>query len=203
MYLDLLFSNFSKITEKKCILININLSGILDKFDVKVRKAFLLNLFVNVIIAFFALNSFAQNARELEVSIAAMKSSIDVTTKFKGVHLDSLAHQVQPTIYIQNGLEKVFGDRLPVCTDIDVQSIGKLNELNPLFNKVELLTITLNSNDDLNFVLDFSTLSSSFVSLKYLRFYCLFKVDPLSINNLFLNASEKGITVFYVIPIRG
>jgi hypothetical protein len=142
----------------------------------------------------------ADDAKEFKNAVNTMRASSDAIIQAKAVHIESLVYNLQPKIYIKGGIEKTFEETAPICAEVDAQSVSKLKEADPLFSQVEMITIKINSPEELNFVLDFQTLQS-FGMLKYVNFLCSFNCDPALINKSFTNDSEKGITVFYTISI--
>jgi hypothetical protein len=203
---NLLISNFSKITGGKYILNIARISGLLCKsnlfsFATKLRRRAMMSVLLILMLVFSILKTFAQDAKELGTTLSSMKASSDASIQSQAAHIESLIYYLQPKLYINNGVEKKYGEVSPVSVESDAQSVSNLNEVNSLFSQVELITIKLNSPEDLNFVLDISTLHS-FVNLKYIQFLCNFNCAPSLINKLFLQKNNSGVTVYYNISIE-
>lgn len=110
---------------------------------------------------------------------------------------DDLLHGKNPTIYIENSsIINVTGDESPkVLKFLDASSFNILENNNPLYGNVEVITITLNRLSDLNNNLDVSRISG-FTSLRYIYVKCLFDCTDQQIRSFLLNA-DAITTVFY------
>jgi hypothetical protein len=155
---------------------------------------------VMVLIGFLASASLhAQVVTELQGSIDLMKSSSDAAIKAQAAVLENLVYDLQSTVKIREGSVVATGDAPYVRVDADVQSISKLGEENPLFAQAELLTIRINSLDDLKLVLDPAALKA-FSSLKFVRFLCLVECTPEQAGQL-IKASDTKLLFFYFVSI--
>jgi hypothetical protein len=150
-----------------------------------------------VLLSTFSAN--AQTIHEYGSMITLMNASPDINIRNKAVHLDSLMYKVQPKLYLENLVQTVFGQTDPVCLQTDVKSVSMLNQFEPLFNKVELITVRINGLHDFDFLIDQAQLIG-FTHLKYVHFLCSFPCDPESLKPLFIR-NNAGITVFYSISI--
>lgn len=154
-------------------------------------------LLATVVGLFSCLPVSAQVIKEYNAMIAEMKASENAMIKSEASHIESLAFSLQPKIYIENGIEKYSGVTDPICANIDVSSVNRLYIANPSFNKVQLLSIRIKNLNELNFVLNYSSLQD-FQSLKYVEFLCDFNSDPTLLKNVLSNFPESGILIFYI-----
>lgn len=103
----------------------------------------------------------------------------------------------EPTVYLNNNvLTKTSTYSEPVRLKAgDVQSLEILKKSNKIFNKVELITINLKNEKDLNSPIDVSSING-INQLKYIYIRCYFKCTNNQIKTFVLNANPK-ITIFY------
>jgi hypothetical protein len=158
-------------------------------------------LLATIIGLFSCLQVSAQGVKEYHGMIAQMKASENATLQAEASHIESLAFSLQPKVYIENGIETYSGDTDPICVNIDAASINKLYAANTAFKKVELISIRLKSQNELNFVLNYSSLQD-FQSLKYVEFLCDFNCEPALLKKVLSNFPENGILIFYIVSIE-
>jgi len=139
-----------------------------------------------------------QNYDEVLKDLNSVKSQSSLASEV--VHLKSLMFELQPSLYLHSQTEKQDNKTLPVCLNTDNESIAKLYEANPLFSEVELITIYLKSQKDLDFILEVSRLLS-FKKLRYIQFLCGFECVADLIRPHYKSDSGSGIVVFYRISI--
>jgi len=113
-----------------------------------------IKLVVLLLICFYTLNVTAQNSLEYKKALSNLKSSSLQIERDKASRIQNLANNLNPTIFINNGVVKKFKNDAAVCVDVDAQSIIKLNSIDSLVDNVEFLRIRINSANDLNYVLD-------------------------------------------------
>ncbi len=111
--------------------------------------------------------------------------------------LESLVSDLQPTVYISNSEIKSFGETSAVCAEVDAQAVGQLKLANPLFEKVELITVRVERPEDLLVSLDLSSLQG-FKSLKYVQVLSTVSCTAEQINKI-ITGSKPGVVVFYLI----
>jgi hypothetical protein len=145
-----------------------------------------------LLIMLLSINLSAQNALELGNAMNSPNAIANQET------VKSLVSDLHPTIYIEDGVLKSFGDGPAVCVNTDSKSFNKLYETNSLFSQVKLITVVVNSPNDINTSLNLGTLTG-FTNLEYVLFLCSFDCDPAMINNMFTPELHNGITVFYLI----
>jgi hypothetical protein len=163
-------------------------------------KSQIVQLSVLFMVIFAPVSICAQNALELGSAIISMKASAVKSDQDRSAHLNSLANEQQPTLYINNAIISTSNNAPFVCADVDVQSINKLSETNSLFGQVELLRIRINMSDSQNILLNLENLTS-FTNLKYVILLYSFNCDLGLINLIYQPKSYNGITVFYQISI--
>lgn len=159
----------------------------------KIKLTFSSFLMVCLLCIFYSANSFAQeNIQRIyddNSETSNLRSSANIPNQ--------LLHGKNPTIYIENSrVINVTGDTSPkVLKLLDANSYNLLQDNNPLYNNVEVITITLSRISDLNNRLDLSRING-FSSLRYVYVKCLFDCSDQQISNFLLNA-ESVTTVFY------
>lgn len=156
------------------------------------RAIFILSLVI------IGLSTYGQTAVELKSKLIEMKGSGDTLISKEAARIESLIYNVQPTLYIQQGVERTYGETPPVRVTVDSQSVNNLKDANPLFSKVELITIKIDNTDDLNLSLDLTALSG-FTNLKYIHFLCSINCAPEDITKLY--TANPGVTVFYIVSL--
>lgn len=114
---------------------------------------------------------------ELDSKLAAMRSSKDERSKVEGIYLNSLITDLLPSIYFQEG--KLVGTykENPIVLFTDISSLTSLSDPNPLYKKIEIISVKLKKPEDLQKVLRFSDLLG-FGNLKYIYFLCDFNICP-------------------------
>jgi hypothetical protein len=156
------------------------------------RAIFILSLVI------IGLSAYGQTAVELKSKLIEMKGSEDTLISKEATKIESLVYNVQPTLYIQQGVEKTYGETPPVRVTVDAQSVNNLKDANQLFSQVELITIKIDNPDDLNLSLDLTALPG-FTNLKYIHFLCSINCAPGDIAKLY--TLNPGVTVFYIFSL--
>jgi hypothetical protein len=151
-------------------------------------------------IVFYSLSLSAQGVQELNMALAAMKASSVKSVQDNSLRISSLVNEINPTIYINNGVIRTSHNTPSVCADVDIQSLNRLSESNSAYEQVELLKIRINEDDVSGVILNIGNLSS-FTNLKYILFVCSYSCSPSSINSLYLSSADNGIAVYYQISI--
>jgi len=113
--------------------------------------------------------------QKLDQTIAAMISSSSPEVAANGYHLQKLAYNLNPTLYIRNGSINNPSGKAPVCLDTDIASLGKLYEANELYQQVEYITIRVEKANDLSAMVN-SAKFQEFINLKYIYFLCTFEI---------------------------
>ena len=169
------------------------------------RKLLLLLVFV-----LYGSNISAQDSRsqssgvpELKTFIASLKANEQTSRQSAAAYspaqsVEDLVYKVQPAQYLSSGIVKTYGEK-PKHLFIDVQSMNGLNNAALLKNNIDIVTIRINSANDLNATIDLS-LFSSFTSLKYVHVVSAVNASPASIASMVRNPEER-LTVFYSIEV--
>ncbi|MEI6680303.1 MAG: hypothetical protein WCL21_16965 [Mariniphaga sp.] len=139
----------------------------------------------------------AQEIYEINGYLKQMKTSADVGIISDALHLESLVRDFQPTIYVGKSIV-AHNEKQPVCAEAKSGSIDGLSAENPLFSRVELITIRLQNASDMNFVLDLSKLIS-FTNLKYVCLLCEFNCGIEDVRKLFI--PKTGVIFIYKVSI--
>lgn len=122
--------------------------------------------------------------------------------------LVSLASDLHPSIYLNDGEMKKYGGGAAVTLFTDVASIPLLYEADEAYSNVELITINIHSAEDDKAKISLAQLSM-FTKLKYIVF--IYRYDSCGENNetcLKAKTQEKissgnidGLQVFYLLSI--
>jgi hypothetical protein len=165
----------------------------------QIHRLVILSLITLLTLAFSGLKSSAQEVRELGQMLSSMKSSATTETQIEAKRIESLVYELHPSVKIENGVISTYADAPYVCIDVDAQSIDKIKETNILYSQIELLTIRINNQSDLNMVLDLASLKG-FTSLKYVNLLCSFDCSVQQVSKL-VKISASKISVFYIVSI--
>lgn len=166
-----------------------------SKFNTKFLSMILL-------IGLFSGTSFSQDNvihklsdREQTVSHGPAVANRSATVKSEPPY--DLLYDLKSTIYIKNnGILNVDGVGAPVVLKfLDTQSFNFVSTNNALFNKVELITINLTSENDLRIPFDVDAIRG-FGHLKYIYLKCGFPISENQIRS-FLQNADPEITFFY------
>jgi hypothetical protein len=169
-------------------------SLVINQAAILIRKGAILILFV----ALSCINSFGQAPVELGLMLTQMTESNDSVLIKEASHIKSLVIDLHPTVYVGD-VVKASGESLPVRADVKAGAVSKLSIENALFERVELITIRINSIADLSASLDLSAIQG-FTSLKYVRILCSFEFDAEQLDAI-VTGNTTGIKVFYSISI--
>jgi hypothetical protein len=168
------------------------------------RKLLLLLVFV-----LFVTNISAQESRsnvsgipEVKAFIASLKANEQTTSRGVGNNfsqaqsIEDLVYQAHDAQYLSGGIVKTYGEK-PRQLFVDIASLNGLNNAALLKNNVDIVTIRINSANDLNATIDLSQFSS-FKSLKYVHIVSAVNVS-MSQFNMMVTHPEERLTVFYSI----
>ncbi|MCK0114384.1 hypothetical protein [Gelidibacter sp. F63206] len=108
-----------------------------------------------------------------------------------------LLYDLKPTVYVKNnGVLNIEGVGAPVVLNfLDAQSFNYVTTRNSLYNKIELITINLNSENDLRNSFDVAAIRG-FSHLKYIYLKCEFPISENQIRS-FLQNADPEIIFFY------
>ncbi|WP_010229356.1 hypothetical protein [Gillisia marina] len=161
-------------------------------------KKITLALFISLL-SFCAVDAQNTTAFELDEYISQTsnnKSSLKTkSSQPLSTPLQVLAYNLVSTVVIENSEIKVFGEQPPLKAELLYNSFNILSTSNAQFNKVELLVIKLDSEDQLNTSLDFSKIQG-FNNLKYVYFLCPFNCSKSKIENI-SQGMPLGTTLLY------
>lgn len=114
---------------------------------------------------------------------------------------NDLLYDLKPSVFIKNnGILNVEGYEPVVLIFLDAQSFNFVSNRNPLYNKVEMITINLKSENDLANAFDVSSIRG-FSHLKYIHLKCEFSITENQIRS-FLKNADPEITFVYNIYQR-
>lgn len=169
------------------------------------------NILLLIVFLLIILNSVSLSAQELRPAgtdgskvlekktfLAEMKASEQSArmTYSNSQHIESLLSKVQPSIYLHSGIAKTYGEK-PICLFTDIQSLSSLNNISIPKANIEFVTITLQSQSDLNSTIDLK-IFSDFKNLKYVQITSSIQTTEQSITKMILNNEEK-YGVFFTI----
>lgn len=141
----------------------------------------------------------AQSIKEYNKVFADMTASSDGAVQLQAIRLQSLATELQPTVYVRDEI-KTFGGEAPVCAIVDGSSIAKIYSENSLFNSVELITLKIDKSG-LPAPIDLSSISN-FPKLKYIRLLCEYSFTTSQIEAM-VTGINTGIIVCYLVSMPG
>tara|TARA_R110002033_G_scaffold137213_1_gene176532 strand:- start:1357 stop:1884 length:528 start_codon:yes stop_codon:yes gene_type:complete len=109
----------------------------------------------------------------------------------------NLSQKLHSTFYYENNkLKNKYGDGSPLRLNLeDINSFSAINKNDTQFNDIQIITVSLKNENDLNKILDVSNMPG-FSSLKYIFIRCHFNCDALKIRK-FIKKSDRNIRVFY------
>lgn len=165
----------------------------------KVNSTFL-SVFMLFII--FSSNCFAQENRIYQLSDTdGVSPNTNLTARnASNIMIEypkDLLYGLAPSVYIQNNaIQNVEGATAPTVLKFkDVQSFGFISTRNELYNKVEMITIDLETVNDLQTPFDVD-LIRGFDNLKYIYLKCEFPITETQIRAFIQNADPE-ISIFY------
>jgi hypothetical protein len=165
----------------------------------KIQHLALICLLAILSITLTGLSTSAQEVIEMSEMLSSLKASPDLKSKNEAVQIQSLVHDLHSSVNIREGILSTYSEAPFICVDIDAQSISKISEANPLFGNAELLTIRINTQKDLNLLLNVTNLIG-FSKLKYIFLLCSIDCTVEQISKL-IKKSDTKIIVFYSVSI--
>lgn len=136
----------------------------------------------------------AQNLKDKKEVLAQLDTK-------KADKLNSLLNDIQPTIYLENGEMKAFGDGVPVYLKTDAFSINKLNEKNSKFNSVEILEIYLTVEGQETKIFITPELVSGLSNLKYILIRSEYHMKSEKFEKILSGFSNSNIVLIYEVSI--
>lgn len=127
------------------------------------------------------IDSFLANQRT-----SVSSKSATVTTPLR---IETLINDLQPSIYLLNGTEKTYGEN-PVCLFTNVQSLNAFKNSKLPSNVIEIITIKITSEADLNLAIDLA-LFSEFSKLQYIYILSEIKISEDQIIKIIKNNNPK------------
>lgn len=140
----------------------------------------------------------APKIMEVKTFISTLKATNSTARKSKTDKSDveKLLYDIQPSIYFNSGDVKTYGEK-PKNFFIDFQYLNKVNTSNLLKNNIEMVTIKINNENELNSIIDLS-LFSSFKKLKYVHIYSNVAINESIISKMIVNYDEKYSVIYNV-----
>jgi hypothetical protein len=168
------------------------------------RKLLLLLVFV-----LFVTNASAQESKnsgsgipEVKAFIASLRATEQTSRQSTGSDfsqansIEDLVYKAHDAQYLSGGVVKTYGEK-PRQLFVDITSLNGLNNPALLKNNVDIVTIRINSANDLNATIDLSQFSS-FKSLKYVHIVSSVATSASHLASKVINPQER-LTVFYSI----
>jgi hypothetical protein len=144
--------------------------------------------------------------QNIDEAIANMLSSSDPVVIAEGQHLRSLAYDLNPTIYINNGKLSNPEGKSPKCVDLDASSVGKLYDNDPQLNQVEFITLRIEEESDLATLVNLDNLQN-FPKLKYIYIHFTFNIcsnpgcEATMISPMVRGTDNSDVLILYKISI--
>lgn len=150
-------------------------------FQIRQFQNLTMKLLVMLFVAFPIVN-FSQNFKiqNTEDFFRYVQGS-EVTRNSNSHSIKSLIKDLHPSIYLDNGRVKAFGEN-PVVLFIDAHSISKLKELNLNSNQIELVTIKINQKSDLVYLMNLDVFQQ-FPFLRVIHFSIGFDCNSETLTN--------------------
>ena len=140
-------------------------------------------------------------------TIMSYQSAIQTLEPSVVVHLKSLATEIHPKAYLNQGVITTYGEGAPVVAICDAASINMLYENNPALSQIEMIRITANDVSGLPSSINFTQLQG-LEDLKYL--YVVFAFNACgggsdgclaSMVAAMIQGTSSQITVIYSLSI--
>lgn len=155
-----------------------------------------------ILIGLFSGTSFSQEnvihkLSDREQTLAHGSTVSQRSTTFTSEIPYDLLYDLKSTVYIKNnGILNIERVGAPVVLKfLDTESFNFVSTRNSLYNKIELITINLNSENDLRNPFDVDAIRG-FSHLKYIYLKCEFPISDNQIRS-FLQNADPEITFFY------
>ncbi len=145
-------------------------------------------------------NSVTPAIKEIKTYISSLKTG-DKKTKVSATNsqfIENLVFGVQPSIYLNSGNEKIYGDK-PVKLFTDISSLSKITSSNLATDAIEIVVVNIKNATDLNSKIDLA-IFSNFTTLKYFYVLSSINASEQNIANMFLNYNNQ-YSIFYKIEI--
>ena len=155
---NLLFEKTSQVMKQKLLLILMLVSFYSGVFAQSTRAV------QNETIVVTELNSLLASVRTPSSSRMMNANTGDINVQ----HLNDLLTQVQPSTYFYQGVVKTYGDA-PTNLYTDASSLGQVNNSISDKQNIEIVTIVINTANELNSIIDLAAFSN-FPNLKYIYF---------------------------------
>ncbi|WP_372754520.1 hypothetical protein [Mariniflexile sp.] len=160
--------------------------------------SFLLSLCVSLFITIEG-NAQENGIYEINNNATLLKDTAKKTKVNDRENFYDLAFKIHPTSYANDKIiKKNNNNKSSKLTFNDSKSLGLLNQNNTDFNHIELVTIKLNSIQELNKKVDLTN-ANSFSNLKYVYIVCSFQCTESQIKEFI--RSNSNIRIFYKIEI--
>ena len=192
-----------KTNAPKQFINHLNAFLLFEKSSVLVMKRLLLlliTLFLNVTISGqnIKIDEDAPKIMDVKTFISTLKNKNLTSRKNKSekTDLEKLLYEDQPSIYFNDGDIKTYGEN-PKNFFVEFQYLNKISNSNLLKNNIEIVTIKINSKNELNSTIDLSVFSS-FKKLKYVYISSNVAINESTISKMIRNYDEK-YTIFFTI----
>jgi len=145
-------------------------------------------------------NSVTPVIKEIKTYVSSLKTGdkkIKVSAS-NSQYIENLVFGVQPSIYFDSGIEKIFGDK-PVKLFTDISSLRLIPSSISLKDDIEIVAIKIKNSNDLNSKIDLA-IFSNFNNLKYIYILSSTNTSEQNIANMFINYNNQ-YSIFYKIEI--
>ena len=151
----------------------------------------------SVCISFSSLTAQENAIYEVSDGSSMSKSSSKKVTQNDRADFYELALNLQPTLYVENNSFKKNNNTVSITSKLtfnDAKSFSVLKQSGKDFSEVELITIVLQNESDLNNKITV-TQANGFGNLKYIYIKCYFKCTEQQIRSFV--TSDVAIRIFY------
>jgi hypothetical protein len=140
-------------------------------------------------------------------TIMGFESGLQSMEAASAAHLQSLAADINPNVYLAHGEFTTNGEGAPLVAICDGSSVNMLYGNDPALSQVELITITVNSANELPSVIELSRMQG-LTNLKYLLVVFAYDVCggksegclESKLNGI-IQADSSPVNVFYKLSI--
>jgi hypothetical protein len=112
-----------------------------------------------------------------------------------------LSTDIQPTIYLERGVEKVTGTGSPTLVMSDASSTASLSKVLSRFSKIELIEVRIKEPSDLNSLVLNSELIKTGSNLKAIIIRAEYPVSETEFKNMFKSIQNTSLTLLYEVSI--
>jgi hypothetical protein len=192
-----------KITLNQIVTPKNNFFSVQQRLSSSIKKVLFLFVFSFSFVSLSAQNgnSVPPVIKEIKTYISSLKTG-DKKMKVSASnsqHIENLVFGVQPSIYLNSGSKKIYGDN-PVKLFTDISSLGGISSSVLSKDAIEIVVIKIKNTSELNSKIDLD-IFSNFNNLKYIYIISSINTSEQNITNMFINYKNQ-YSIFYKIEIE-